>query len=248
MSTLNGKVALVTGGSRGIGAAIVKKLAAEGANVAFTYISSADKASALVAEVEKNGTKVIAIKADNADPKAINDAVNNTVSAFGKLDILVNNAAVFIAGTLDQADEMADQYNRQSDINIRAIPAAVRAASKVISDGGRIIIIGSVVASAVGLPTLTEYAATKAAAGAYGRGYAWDLGHRNITVNTVHPGPINTDMNPDEGEFADILKAKTALKRYGTAEEVAGVVSFLAGPDAGYITGASINVDGGILA
>ncbi|SEW46798.1 3-oxoacyl-[acyl-carrier protein] reductase [Chitinophaga sp. YR573] len=248
MSTLNGKVALVTGGSRGIGAAIVKKLAQEGANVAFTYISSADKANALVTEVEKNGTKALAIKADNADPKAITDAVNKTVSTFGKLDILVNNAAVFIAGTLDQADDMADQYNRQSDINIRAIPAAIRAASKVISDGGRIIIIGSVVASAVGFPTLTEYGATKAAAGAYGRGYAWDLGHRNITVNTVQPGPINTDMNPDEGEFADLLKAKTALKRYGTAEEVAGVVSFLAGPDAGYITGASINVDGGILA
>jgi 3-oxoacyl-[acyl-carrier protein] reductase len=248
MSTLKGKVALVTGGSRGIGAAIVRKLAQEGANVAFTYISSAEKANAIVTDLEKSGSKALAIQADSGNPIAVADAVNQTVSVFGKLDILVNNAGVFVMGPLDQADELADQYNRQVDINVHAIPAVVRAASKVMNDGGRIIIIGSVASAISGTPTLTEYSATKAAAAAYGRGYAWDLGHRNITVNTVQPGPIDTDMNPAEGAFAEVMTAKTALKRYGTSEEVAALVSFLAGPEASYITGASINIDGGYLA
>jgi len=143
---------------------------------------------------------------------------------------------------------MEEQYNRQIDINIRAIPTLIKTAAKVMEDDGRIIIIGSGAGTLNSSPNLTEYAATKAAAASYGRGYAWDLGQRGITVNTVQPGPIDTDMNPAEGEFADVMKSKTALKRYGTADEIAAVVGFLVGSEASYITGASINVDGGYLA
>jgi 3-oxoacyl-[acyl-carrier protein] reductase len=250
MSKLKGKIALVTGGSRGIGAAIIRKLAEDGADVAFTYVSegSAAKANEIVAALEKKGTKALAIKADSGNVTEIINAVNQTVAHFGKLDILVNNAAIWIIGSLDQAEEMADQYTKQLDVNVRAIPAAIRAAAKVMPDGGRIIIIGSVAGAFQGTPNLTEYGATKAAAAAYGRGYAWDLGSRNITVNTVQPGPIDTDMNPATSEFAAVMKSKTALGRYGSADEVAALVGFLAGPDASYITGAVINVDGGYLA
>ncbi len=248
MSSLEGKVALVTGGSRGIGAAIVRKLAKEGANVAFTYVYSAEKANAIASSLREEGYKVLAIQADSAIHEAVENAVVRTVEYFGQLDILISNAGIIIIGPVDQANEISDQYDRQVQINMRAIPSVIRAAAKFMKDHGRIIIIGSVSGTSVGTPTLTEYGATKAAAAAYGRGYAWDLGSRSITVNTVQPGPIATDMNPDEGALADFLRSKNALKRYGTVEEVAALVAFLAGPDAGFITGTSINIDGGLLA
>ncbi|WP_158798254.1 SDR family NAD(P)-dependent oxidoreductase [Pedobacter sp. L105] len=250
MSKLIGKAALVTGGSRGIGAGIVKKLAAEGADVAFTYVSesSAEKADAIVAELVKNGTKALAIYADSGNPKSIAAAVKKAADSFGKLDILVSNAGIIVLGPIEQADELEEQYDRQLDINVRAIPAAVRAASKIMGDGGRIVIIGSTSGSSVGSPTATDYGATKAAAAAYARGYAWDLGAKGITVNVIQPGPVATDMNPDEGPLADYFKSKNALKRYGTVEEIAALVNFLVSAEAGFITGATINIDGGTQA
>jgi 3-oxoacyl-[acyl-carrier protein] reductase len=250
MSDLKGKIALVTGGSRGIGAAIVKSFVKNGAQVAFTYVSagSAEKAQALVTEIEQGGGKALAIQADSGVIADVKDAIEKTAAHFGGLDILVNNAALWIMGPIENAEEMADQYAQQMDVNVRSIPTAVRAASKLMKDGGRIIIIGSVAGAFNGTANLTEYGATKAAAAAFGRGYAWDLGGRNITVNTIQPGPIDTDMNPANGEWADAMKAKTALGRYGNADEIAAVASFLAGPEASYVTGAVINVDGGYLA
>jgi 3-oxoacyl-[acyl-carrier protein] reductase len=248
MSTLNGKIALVTGGSRGIGAAIVYKLASEGASVAFTYISSPDKANAIVAELEEKGGKALAIKADSGDPKAVAAAVKQTFEHFGALDILVNNAGIIVMAPIDQADEFADQYDRQIDINVRGVAAAIREAAKYMIEGGRIITISSAAANYLGTGNMTDYAATKAAASAYSRGYAWDLGPRGITVNTVQPGPVDTDMNPDDGEFADFLRSKIALGRYGKATEIAALVNFLASPDSSFITGAIFTIDGGLSA
>ncbi|BAV04912.1 3-oxoacyl-[acyl-carrier protein] reductase [Filimonas lacunae] len=239
---------MVTGGSRGIGAAIVQKLAAEGASIAFTYVNSAEKANAIVKELEKAGTKALAIQADSSLQKDVAAAVAQTAQHFGRLDILVNNAAVFVIGPIEDADKNTAQYDRQIDINIRSIATAIREAAKYISDNGRIITISSAVANYVGTAHLTDYAATKAAASSYSRGYAHDLGKRGITVNAVQPGPVDTDMNPDSGAFADAMRSKTALGRYGKAEEIAALVGFLAGPDAAYITGASITIDGGLSA
>lgn len=248
MSTLKGKIALVTGGSRGIGAAIVNKLGSEGASVAFTYISSPDKAKSIVVELEKNGGKGLAIKADSGNPKAVAAAVKQTFEHFGKLDILVNNAGIIVMAPIDQADEFADQYDRQIDINVRGVAAAIREAAKYMTEGGRIITISSAAANYLGTGNMTDYAATKAAASAYSRGYAWDLGPRGITVNTVQPGPVDTDMNPDAGEFADFLRSKIALGRYGKATEIAALVNFLASPDSSFITGAIFTIDGGLSA
>lgn len=248
MSTLNGKIALVTGGSRGIGAAIVSKLASEGATVAFTYVNSPEKAAAIVAGIEKSGGKALAIKADSGNPKEIAAAVKQTADHFGALDILVNNAALFVTGPIEQADENAAQYDKQIDVNIRGVAAAIREAAKYMGDGGRIITISSAVANHLGTAYLTDYAATKAAASAYSRGYAWDLGSRGITVNTVQPGPIDTDMNPDSGAFADSYRKKIALGRYGKTTEIAALVNFLAGPDSGFITGSTLTIDGGLTA
>lgn len=248
MSTLNGKVALVTGGSRGIGAATVERLSSEGATVAFTYVSSPDKANEIVAQIEAKGGKAMAIKADSGNPKEIAAAVNQTVSHFGALDILVNNAGIFIVGSIDEADAKAEEFDKQIDVNVRGVAAAIREAAKHMKEGGRIITISSAVANYLGGPYLTDYAATKAAASAYSRGYAWDLGARGITVNTVQPGPIDTDMNPDSGDFADSLRKKIAIGRYGKAHEIAALVNFLAGPDSSFITGATFTADGGLTA
>lgn len=248
MLTLKNKKALVTGGSRGIGAAIVKRLAAEGATVAFTYINAKDKADALVLEIEHTGGKAFAIKADSGDTKSIEAAVEETAKILGGIDILVNNAGVFTTGTVDDVADNSVSFERQFAINVTGVATAVRSTVKYLGDGGRIVSIGSVVGDSAAWPGLADYGATKAAVAAYTRGWSRDLGPKGITVNTVQPGPIDTDMNPDTGDFAVKLKAATSLGRYGKPEEVADAVAFLVSPAASYITGTTLNVDGGINA
>lgn len=248
MSALRGKVALVTGGSRGIGAAIVRRLAAEGAAVAFTYISSKEKADVIVQELKDSGSTSLAIRADSGIKAELEAAVDQTVKDFGRLDIVVNSAGIIVIGGMEESEKLADQYQKQIDINMHAVATLIRKSAVYMEAGGRIINIGSVAGTAVGIQTLTEYGATKAAAAAYTRGFAWDLGSKGITVNIVQPGPIATDMNPEDSTLAEHLRNKNALKRFGQPEEVAALVNFLAGPEAGFITGAIFNIDGGSLA
>lgn len=243
--TLKGKVALVTGGSRGIGAAIARRLAADGAHVAFTYASSPDRANAVVRDIEAAGGMAVALMADQSDPAAVTAVVQKVHAELGRLDILVNSAGVFVMGMIgDPAADLA-ALDRQQAINVGGVVAAVRAAVPLLADGGRIVSIGTMFASRVPFPGIGDYAASKAAVAAYGRAWARDLGARGITVNTVQPGPINTEMNPETSDMAPMVKQMTALGRYGQPEEIAGAVAFLAGPDAAYVTGATLNVDGG---
>ena len=246
---LTGKVALVTGGSRGIGAAIARALADDGADVAISYSASADKAKAVVSELLEKGVRAHAFKADQADAKAVEALVKSVVERFGRLDILVNNAGVFVTGQVhDRANNLAE-LDRLFAVNVGGVAAAVRAAAPLMGEGGRIISIGSVVGDATPWPGASDYSASKGAVAAYTRGWARDLGPKGITVNNVQPGPIDTDMNPAaNGEFANLQNTKTALGRYGKPEEVAAAVAFLASPSAAYITGATLNVDGGFNA
>lgn len=246
MSNLAGKVALVTGASRGIGAAIAKRLAADGADVAITYSSSPDKAREVVAAIEKLGRRALAIQADSANMDAVKSAVEKTAAELGRLDIFVNNAGIFIAAEFE--DTSLQDIDRLWNVNVKAPIIAIQAALKHMQEGGRIIIIGSCVAERVPMPGITLYGMTKSAVAGLTRGLARDLGERGITVNVVEPGPIDTDMNPSTGKFSDEQRALTALGRYGTSEEVAHTVSHLAGDDAGYVTGASFLVDGGYSA
>ena len=242
---LNGKVALVTGGSRGIGAAIAKALADDGADVAISYAASADKADAVVKELRKKGVRAEAFRADQANTKEVEGLVETVVKQFGRLDILVNNAGVFASGPVhDRANNLAE-LERLFAINVGGVATAVRTAAPLMPDGGRIISIGSVAGDTSPWPGIADYSATKGAVAAYTRGWARDLGPRGITVNNVQPGPIDTDMAPQEGEVADGLKARTVFGRYGKPEEVAAAVAFLASPAAAYITGTTLNVDGG---
>jgi 3-oxoacyl-[acyl-carrier protein] reductase len=247
---LAGKVALVTGGSRGIGAAIAKKLADHGADVVVSYANSASKADSVVAELEAKGIRAKAFKADQANPKQVEALVNAVAKEFGRLDILVNNAGVFAMGAVN--DPAADRaaLDRLFAVNVTGVVAAVRAAVPHLKEGGRIISIGSVVGEATPFPGAADYSATKAALLGYTRGWARDLGPKGITVNDVQPGPIDTDMNPDAdgSEFSDMQKSRTALGRYGKPEEVAAAVAFLASPAAAYITGTTLSVDGGFNA
>jgi len=245
---LTGKVALVTGGSRGIGAATAKALAEEGADVAISYSASPDKAEAVVAEMQKNGVRTVAFKADQADAKQVTELVQKVAKYFGKLDILVNNAGVFESGVVGDPSADLARLDREFAINVGGVVAAVRAAVPLMTEGGRIVTIGSVIADRVSFPGLAGYAATKAAVVGYSQGWARDLGPKGITVNVVQPGPINTDMNPENSDFAQVQKASTALGRYGRPEELAAAVVFLASPKASYITGATLSVDGGYLA
>ncbi|MFM0127166.1 SDR family NAD(P)-dependent oxidoreductase [Paraburkholderia sediminicola] len=246
MSKLAQKVALVTGGSRGIGAAISKRLAADGARVAFTYSKDASAASAVVKEIELNGGKAIAIQADATDVKAVEAAVKKTFATFGRLDVLVNNAGMAIPKPFE--DTTLEEMDRVIDINIRGVFATTKAALKHLSDGGRIIMIGSAVGERAIAPGLVPYAATKAAVRMFTQALSRELGGRGITVNNVQPGPIDTDLNPASGDWAVPQKAATALGRYGRAEEIAAMVAFVAGPEASYITGTNLTVDGGMNA
>lgn len=245
MSTapLAGKRALVTGGSRGIGAEIVRRLAVDGAAVAFTYAASATHAEKVVAEVTASGGRAVAIRADSADPTQVADAVEQTVAELGGLDILVNNSAVAHIAPID--DFPAEEFDRLVAINIGGVYWAVRSAIRYLSEGARIINIGSINADRIPGPGLSVYGMTKGAVSSFTRGLARDLGPRGITVNNVQPGPIDTDANPDDGAFAESLKQVVAQGRYGHTSDVASLVSFLAGPESGYITGAHLNVDGG---
>ena len=243
MSNLTNKAVLVTGGSRGIGAAIAKRLAADGANVAITYTKGADAAASVVKEIERGGRKAIAIQADAADAKAVKAAVEKTVATFGRLDVLVNNAGTAIPKPFEEAT--LEEMDRVIDINVRGVFVATQAALKHMKDGGRIIMIGSCVGERMMTPGLVPYSATKGAVKMFTQGLSREVGPRGITVNNVQPGPIDTDLNPAAGDWATPQIANTALKRYGHIDEVAALVAFVAGPDASYITGASLTVDGG---
>src|ERR1700688_1422051 len=246
MAQLANKVALVTGGSRGIGAAIAKRLAADGATVAITYAKDAGAASAVVKAIECDGGKAIAILADAADVEAVVAALEKTVATFGRLDVLVNNAGTaipkpFVESTLEEMD-------RVLDINVRGVFVATQAALKHMSEGGRIITIGSAVGERAVAPGLVPYAATKGAVKMFTQALSREVGSRGITVNNVQPGPIDTDLNPASGDWAVPQKAATALDRYGRVEEIAAMVSFVAGPESSYITGTNLTVDGGMNA
>jgi 3-oxoacyl-[acyl-carrier protein] reductase len=243
MSNLAKKVALVTGGSRGIGAAIAKRLAADGAQVAITYAKDATSASAVVKAIEEKGGKAIAIQADSVNADAIKAAVEKTVSTFGGLDILVNNAGTAIPKPFEQAT--LEEFDQVLNINVRGVFIATQAALKHIKDGGRIIMIGSCVGERMMTPGLAAYSATKGAVKMFTQGLSREVGSRGITVNNVQPGPIDTDLNPAAGDWATPQVANTVLGRYGTVDEVAALVAFVAGPESSYITGANLTVDGG---
>jgi 3-oxoacyl-[acyl-carrier protein] reductase len=243
MSNLANKVALITGGSRGIGAAIAKRLAADGATVAITYAKDASSASAVVKAIEDKGGKAIAIQADSVDAEAIKAAVEKAVSTFGGLDILVNNAGTAIPKTFEEAT--LEELDRVLNINVRGVFVATQAALKHMRDGGRIIMIGSCVGERMMTPGLAAYAATKGAVKMFAQGLSREVGGRSITVNNVQPGPIDTDLNPASGEWAVPQKAMTSLNRYGTVDEISALVAFVAGPESSYITGANLTVDGG---
>jgi 3-oxoacyl-[acyl-carrier protein] reductase len=243
---LSGKVALVTGGSRGIGAAIARRLAADGANVAITYTKGVDAAASVIKEIEHAGGKAIAIQADAADAGAVKTAVEKTVATFGRLDVLVNNAGTAIPKPFEEAT--LEEMNRVIDINLRGVFVATQAALKHMRDGGRIITIGSAVGERVLTPGLVPYAATKGAVKIFTQGLAREVGSRGITVNNVQPGPIDTDLNPATSDWAVPQKAVTALNRFGHVDDIAAMVAFVAGPEASYVTGANLTVDGGMNA
>lgn len=242
------KIALITGGSRGIGAAIARRFAKEGCHIAITFAASKDKASALVKELEKEGTQAVALQADQANPLEVAKLVQKVGEHFGSIDILVNNAGIYVGGSIDDPHLDIEGMARQLAVNVGGVFAATRAAIPFMKEGGRIITIGSINGERITGSGGADYAATKAALVGYTHGWARDLGSKNITVNLVQPGPIDTDMNPDDTEFAEMIKKSVALRRYGKPEEIASAVAFLASQEASYITGATLTVDGGFLA
>lgn len=244
--TLKNKRALITGGSRGIGAAIVKRLASEGADVAFTYNSSPERANEIAQAAQALGVRAVAILADSADASAVVAAVEQTVDRLGGIDILVNSAGVLAIAPLN--DFKLEDFDRTLAINVRAVFVATQAAAKYMQAGGRIINIGSTNAERMPFAGGGVYAMSKSALQGLVQGLSRDLGPLGITINNVQPGPIATEMNPPTGEFAEILTKQIAVARYGTVEEVAGMVAYLAGPEAGYITGANLMIDGGFSA
>jgi len=240
---LEGKIALVTGASRGIGAAIAKRLASEGASVAITYAKDATAAAEVVKAIESYGGRAVAIQADAADAEAVKSAVEKAVATLGRLDVLVNNAGTAIPKKFE--DTTLEELDRVININIRGVFVTTHAALKHINDNGRIIMIGSCVGERDMTPGLAPYSATKGAVKMFSQGLSREVGSRGITVNNIQPGPIDTDLNPAAGDWATPQIANTALGRYGHVDEVAALVAFVAGPQAGYITGANLTVDGG---
>ena len=246
MASLTGKVALVTGGSRGIGAAIVRRLARDGADVAFTYVSAPEKARAVAKDVEALGRRALPLRADAADPAQVTAAVDNAAAELGRLDVLVNNAGVAVMGPVVETS-LAD-LDRLLNVNVRGVVVATQAALRHMQEGSRIINIGSCLAERVAEPNITLYSMTKAALVGLTKGLARDLGPRGITANVVHPGPIDTDMNPADGPYAEGQRKLVALGHYGTGDDIAAAVAHLASDDAKFITGAAVAVDGGYAA
>ncbi|MFP0195005.1 3-oxoacyl-ACP reductase family protein [Pseudomonas sp. PHC1] len=246
VKNLQDKIAFVQGGSRGIGAAIVKRLASEGAAVAFTYQSSKIAAEKIVSEIEGAGGNAIALQADSANPELLQQAIRQATEHFGGLDILVNNAGVLPWGPLEELT--LEEIDLTLAVNVRSVIIASQEATRYMRAGGRIINIGSINADRIPIAGGAVYAMSKASLVGFTKGLARDLGTRGITVNNVQPGPVDTDMNPENSETASELKKLMALGRYGKDAEIASFVSYLAGPDAGYITGASLSIDGGFSA
>jgi 3-oxoacyl-[acyl-carrier protein] reductase len=242
-NSLEGKTALVTGASRGIGAAIARRLAAEGADVAITYAKDAKAADTVVAAIHRSGRKALAVQADAANADAVKSAVEQIVKVLGHIDVLVNNAGTAIPKPFEETT--LEEMSRMIDINLRGVLVATQAALKYMPEGGRIISIGSCVGERNMTPGLTAYAATKGAVKMFTQGLAREVGRRGITVNNIQPGPIDTDLNPASGDWAAPQLAVTALNRYGQVDEVAALVAFVASPAAAYITGASLTIDGG---
>src|SRR6185369_4826723 len=230
----------------GIGAAIARRLAADGANVAITYTKGADAAASVVKEIERAGGKAVAIQADAADAEAVKAAVEKTVATFGQLDVLVNNAGTAIPKTFEETT--LEEMDRVIDVNVRGILATTQAALKHMKRGARIISIGSAVGERVQVPRLVAYSATKGAVKIFTQALSREVGSRGITVNNIQPGPIDTDLNPASGDWAVPQKAATALARYGNVEEIAAAVAFIASPESSYMTGSNLTVDGGMNA
>jgi 3-oxoacyl-[acyl-carrier protein] reductase len=243
---LNNKSALVTGGSRGLGAAIAKRLAADGAAVAITYSESTAKADDVVRGIEAAGGRALAIKADGANEEAVRLAVTRTVQTFGGIDILVNNAGALAIGPIEKFS--IEDFDRMIAVNIRGVFVATQEAARHMREGGRIIHIGSCNSDRIPFPGGSVYALTKGAVAAFTKGLARDLGPRGITVNNVQPGPTDTDMNPAVGEFGDLNRSFMALQRYANPDEIANFVAFVASPESSFITGASLLADGGYTA
>jgi 3-oxoacyl-[acyl-carrier protein] reductase len=243
MAQLENKVAVITGGSRGIGAAIAKRLAKDGARVAITYTKGADAAASVVKQIEASGGKALAIQADATDPIAVRSAIDKVVSTFGRLDVLVNNAGTAIPKMFEETS--IEEMDQVLNLNIRGVFVATQAALRHLKKGGRIITIGSCVGERMMTPGLVAYSATKAAVRMFTQGLSREVGERGITVNNIQPGPIDTELNPASSEWAKPQVTPTALKRYGQVEEVAALVAFVAGPESSYITGANLTVDGG---
>lgn len=243
MTKSNEKVALVTGASRGIGAATVRRLALEGYAVAFTYANSSDKAHALVGEIKKTNERVMALQADNADAGLVSEAVRQTISAFGRLDVLVNNAGSFPVGDIGSLS--IDDFDRAVALNVRGAFVATQVASLEMRNGGRIINIGSSLVGRASRSGVSLYTLCKAAMVGFTKGVARDLGSRGITVNIVHPGSTDTDMNPADGPNAHLKKSITALNRYGQPQEVASMIAWLASDEAAFVTGSEFTIDGG---
>ncbi|MFD2264730.1 SDR family NAD(P)-dependent oxidoreductase [Lacibacterium aquatile] len=248
LNLMKGKVALVTGGSRGLGAAVAEALADQGADVAISYVASAEKAEAVVEKLKAKGVRALAIQSDQADMAAAKPLVDKVVAHFGKLDVLINNAAIAVQGkTVDDPDLDTVNLDRQWQVNVMGAVATTRAAASVLPDGGRIIFIGSLLGTRVPFPGVADYSGTKAAIAGYARGVARDLGSRNITVNVVQPGIMPTDMAADvRDNLPDAVMDLHLIRRIATLEEVSAVVSFLAGPHGGYMSGGVIDVAGGL--
>jgi len=243
MKRLTNKVVFITGGSRGMGAGIAKRMAAEGADVVITYVHAADQAKQVVDSITKSGQRALAIAADNASPTAINEAIEKAVATFGRIDILVNNAGIFIGKPL--ADYTLNDFDSTMSVNVRAVFLASQKAAQYMNEGGRIITIGSNMADRVARPTASLYAMSKSALVGLTKGLARDLGSRGITVNLVQPGPVDTDMNPANGAHADTLRSGMAIPKYGQPEDIGELVAYLASEESRFMTGALLTIDGG---